>query len=68
MKTMSLLVILSSLSAASLTAHAGGDPVAGKTIAESDVADECDAFSTVHASDDNRPMRFVRNPLPALTT
>ena len=34
-----------------------------KTIAESDVASEYAAFSTVQTSDDNRPMRFVRNPI-----
>ena len=49
MKTMSLLVILSSLSAASLTAHAGGDPVAGKTIA----AEKCQACHGVDGNGDN---------------
>ncbi len=34
-----------------------------QTIAESDVAEEYAAFSTVYTDDDNRPMRFVRNPI-----
>ena len=34
-----------------------------KTVAESDIAREYAAFSTVHASDDNRLMQFVRNPI-----